>query len=262
MDLNELAISTIRSEYIRKYLTDKKHKFTVEEQVALIVHSDLSIEEKEKLFKMYRESDNISEYTCKNKEDFIRNIESLLVEISVINSIINGNSDYVLVCNCDDKIYCTNKLDRLIDKVEDLSEYVTNINSLYTCETIGYIQTNADNKIIDYSVEDYEGNELKKQYVHIPNELHIGSVIKTVYSDDELIIVSNTDAANNIDCKLTYEDSSVVAIPKELLNSDEDYKQQIEKVYIDRINNIENPCAKQDIIMENYVTVYLTDVTV
>jgi anion-transporting ArsA/GET3 family ATPase len=261
MDLNELAISTIRSEYIRKYLTDKKHKFTVEEQVALIIHSDISIEEKEKLFKMYEQTENISEYTCKDKKRFLRNIETLLVEISAITNVVNGYSNSVLVCNCDDKTYCTNKLERLIDKVEDLSEYVININSLNTCESIGYIKINADNSIIDYSIVDYENNELKKQYVHIPNELHIGSVIKTVYGDEELIIVSNTDAASNIDCKLTYEDSSVVAIPKELLDSTKDYKQQIEKIYIDRINNIENPCAKQDIIMENYVTVYLTDLT-
>ena len=50
MELNELAIGCIESDYLKRYLTEQKHIFTSEEQLIIIHNCEKTLAEKKEIY--------------------------------------------------------------------------------------------------------------------------------------------------------------------------------------------------------------------
>lgn len=261
MDLNSLVVDIIKSDYIKDCITKDNYVFTYEEQLAIILNSDKEISKKLSMLKMYLESKDAIEALGKL---YINDITNIIVEMEKVLNYINGSIDnIVLTYKTDTNLVCARKLDKLLDKigVDTIDDCIeVDINNIDEVEEIGYIVVSSEGTVIGYCLTHGVDSELYSQFVSVPNDLHIGDVVSHVGNEDKYIIVSNPILPSKFKSGLTYRDISVVVIPIELLDPEKDYKKQIEEIYTDRINNIENPCAKPDIIMEYYDTVNILNI--
>lgn len=261
MDLNNLAVDIIKSTYIRDCIAKENHRFTYEEQVAIILNSGEELSKKKDMLKLYIESkDAVNALGVV----YTNNIRDIIDEMTKILEYINGSIDNtILTYKTDTNLICAKQLDRILDKIgiESLEYYIEiDIHNIETVEEIGYITVDENGIIVNYCLTNGVDSELYNQFINVPNDLHIGDVVSSVINGAEYIVVSNPLIPSKFKSGLTYEDASVVVIPTFLLASDKDYRKQIEEIYTDRINNIENPCAKPDIIMENYMTLNILDI--
>lgn len=261
MDLNKLAIEIIKSNYIKDCITKNNTKFTYEEQLAIILNSTEELCIKRELLQLYLESEDVKNSL---REDYISDIQKIVNEIEKITEYVYGeDNNIVLIYKSDNALYCSKKLDTLLEKIKEqlddrcIEVGIYDINSV---EEVGCIIVDKNSKIEKYSLANAVDSNLYNYFINVPNDLHIGDIISTVDSNDKFIVVSNPITPNKFKDNLSYEDASVVVIPISLLNTDKDYKEQIEKIYTERINNIENPYAKPDIIMEYYDTISILNI--
>jgi hypothetical protein len=261
MDLNKLVIGIIKSNYIKDCITKNNTQFTYEEQITIILNSTEELSTKRNLLQLYLESEDVKNNL---RKDYISDIQKIVNEIGKINEYIYGEDDnIVLIYKNDTGLYCSRKLSTLLEKIKEQIDgrcIEVGIYDVSSVEEIGYIIVDEDSKVEKYSLANEVDSELYNYFINIPNDLHIGDVVSTVDSDSKFIVVSNPIAPNKFKGNLNYDDASVVVIPINLLSIDKDYKEQIEKIYTDRINNIENPCAKPDIIMEYYDTINILNI--
>lgn len=247
MNLNEVVIELIKSDYIKNCIRNTNHQFTYEEQLAIILNSTLDISVKR---------DMISEYLTvadELKKCDIDDIKHIIDEMGRILNYASGNCEEIVWIYRKYAVYCSKKLDKLIDKIrENITDDSVEIGiyNVNTVEEIGCIVVNSNNEIVEYSLEDSIDSELYNHFIEVPNDLHIGDVVTTDDISGKVIVVSNPMTSNKFKGNLTYSDASIVVIPINLLDKDKDYKEQIEKIYTERISNIDNPYAKPDIIME------------
>lgn len=255
MDINNIAIESIRSDYIKEYLTNIHHQFTLEEQATIIYNSDIVLEDKMHIF------ENILNRALKqNNKQTVDSINEIIAEIKEINHIINGADDKILVYEGDIQTYCSKGLKNLIEKIhiENNKVYNVDIHNIDTVEIIGCISLNNKYEPISYELESTKDNYIKNMYVNVPTDIKIGDIVYEVGSTTEYVVVNNI---SNCNMQLDYTDDSIIVIPRCVLNSTEDYRKQIEKIYEIRISNIENPCAEPDIIMQNNMTLSIFNVT-
>lgn len=261
MDLNKLVIGIIKSDYIKDCIAKNNTQFTYEEQIAIILNSTEELSTKRNLLQLYLESDDVKNNLRTN---YINDIQKIIDEIGKINEYIYGEDDnIVLIYRNDTGIYCSKKLSTLLEKIKeqlDGSCIEVDIYDVNSVEEIGCVIVDENSRVEKYSLANAVDSELYNYFITVPNDLHIGDVVSTVGSDDRFIVVSNPIAPNKFKGNLNYDDASVVVIPINLLSTDKDYKEQIEEIYTDRINNIENPCAKPDIIMEYYDTINILNI--
>ena len=254
MELNEAAISIIKSPYIRDYLINSNHKFSIEEQITLILNSNISIAKKKDMLYKYIESNNI-------KEDIKVEVSNIINEIDTVYKYLdNTDNKYVITYSTGDRLYCCKNLHVLKSKLQEHDLIEAAIYEIDSSDEICCITINSHNSVINYSLANCTEHYLYDKYVNIPNDIQIGDIIGTIYSEDKFIVINDTEKAQKFKNDLKYEDASVVVIPLGILDNSKDYKQQIEEIYINRINDIENPCAKPDILMENYITFKITDI--
>ena len=261
MDLNKLVIGIIKSNYIKDCITKNNTQFTYEEQIAIILNSTEELSIKRNLLQLYLESEDVKNSL---RKDYISDIQKIVNEIGKINEYIYGEDDnIVLIYKNDTELYCSKKLSTLLEKIkEQLNNKCIEIGiyDISSVEEVGYIIVDENSKMEKYSLANAVDSDLYNYFITVPNDLHIGDIVSTVNSDDKFIVVSNPITPNKFKGNLNYDDASVVVIPISLLSTDKDYKEQIEEIYTERINNIENPYAKPDIIMEYYDTINILNI--
>lgn len=261
MNFNEIIIEIIKSPYIKDCIAASNHQFSYGEQITIIINSDEELSRKRDILKMYLESSNVTKVLDKL---YISNLQNIVNEMSkVIEYIDGGCSDIILTYKTDTDLHCASNLDKLLAKISDnTSDSIIeiDIHNINTVEEVGYIILNKDKKPTRYCLTDGVDCDLYNCFVNIPNDIHIGDVVTTIGNNEKFIVVSNTIMPNKFKNDLTYDDASIVVIPINLLDSNKDYKKQIEEIYTDRINNIENPYAKPDIIMKYYTSINLLEV--
>ena len=258
MSLNKLAIDIIKSNYIKDCIEKESYEFGYDEQLAIILNSDEELSKKVDILKMYVNNKEVIDELGKS---YIDDIKEIIEEMNEVIEYVNGKIDCVILTyKTDTDLICARRLSKLLDKVmiEDCIE--VDLYNIDEAEQIGYVIVNNNKEAISYCLTSGLDSDLYNKFVNIPNDLHIGDVVSTVGSDNKYIIVSNPILPNKFKNGLTYKDTSVVVIPIELLDPNSDYKKQIEEIYTDRINNIENPYAKPDIIMEYYTTVNILNI--
>lgn len=257
MDLNELVIDLIKSDYIKNCIRKTNHQFTYEEQLAIILNSTVELSVKKEMLSKYLDISN------ELKKCDIDDIKHIIDEIDRIIKYADGGCNEIIWAYHKHEVYCSKKLDTLIEKVRKHTEddsIELGIYNVDTVEEIGCIVIDNTNRIIEYSLEDSIDSELYNHFIEVPNDLHIGDVVTANDIGGKLIVVSNPMTSNKFKGNLTYNDASIVVIPINLLSNDKDYKEQIEKIYTERINSIDNPYAKPDIIMEYSYTINILDI--
>lgn len=255
MDTNNITIESIRSDYIKDYLKNIHHQFTLEEQATIIYNSNIVLESKIHIF------ENIADEALKqNNKQLVNNISDIIKEIEEIINIVNGDNSKILVYEGDIQTYCSKGLQGLIKKINTKNNKIYNIDihNIDTVEIIGCISLNDEYEPISYELESTKDNYIKNMYVNVPTDIKIGDIIYEVGSTTEYVVVNNI---SNCNIQLDYTDDSIIVIPRSVLNNTEDYRKQIEKIYEIRISNIENPCAEPDIIMQNNMALSIFNVT-
>jgi hypothetical protein len=217
------------------------------------------------LLKRYLDSAKINNEKSADIKNFSSELKNLVDEIKSVLEYNDGKENYVLVYSDDSGVYCSKSLDKLVNKLKEIhcdekdEKIEVFIHSLDEVLTIGSIVLNSEFEAQTYDlIRDYSIS-ITDKYVCIPNNINMGDTIETVYSNDRYIVVNNLHSLDKFSND-TYKDSSVIAIPESVLDSNRDYKSQIEDIYMNRIKDIENPCAEPDIIMENYTSIPLVDI--
>lgn len=261
MNFNEIIIEIIKSPYIKDCIAASNHQFSYEEQIAIVLNSNEELSRKRDILKMYLESHHVIKSLDKL---YVNTLQNIVNEISKVIEYVNGEcSNIILTYKTDTDLHCSSKLDKLLNKIGNSvvdSSVEIDIHNIDTVEEIGYIILNDSRKLTGYCLTDGVDSDLYNCFVNIPNDIHIGDVVTAIGNDEKFIVVSNPILPSKFKSGLTYSDASVVVIPINLLDSNKDYKKQIEEIYTDRINNIENPYAKPDIIMEYYTSINLLEI--
>lgn len=260
MDFNKVALECIQSDYIKKYLDKSKHKFSYIEQITIILNSNIGLWNKKDTLEKYMEDDSVKEYLG---DKYIKEIKGIIDEIRLIYEYIQGKDGYALVYKGETFLYCGSNYKIIEDNIRDSYCKVDNITvDIYNMNTglpVGSVTFN-DGKAVEYTTDTEPDYVIKSNFVNIPNDLVIGDIVTSVYSDEKFVVVKDNTVNKQFIPELVYDDNCIVVIPIGLLQQDRSFSKQIEGIYVTRINNIENPYAKPDIIMENYSTINIIDV--
>lgn len=265
--LLKITMDKIKSNYIKEYLKKENHKFSIKEQIAIILNSDSDIVTKKQNLMRFKVSQLVKDTLAVNEYDELKKIVSRLNVI--IKYAYDKTDDIILVAKIKDRLLCAKNIDNIIRKINDDDELSTEvsdglaveIHNIYTVTQIGCMKVDVkNNKILEASTVDDIDSELYNTFIDVPSNIHMGDVVKTVGSDDEYIVINEPMQYSEFKSELTYNDSFIAVINKDILDSDKDYKKQIEEIYVNRINNIDNPLVRSDIIMDNYVTLNILEV--
>lgn len=90
------------------------------------------------------------------------------------------------------------------------------------------------------------------------HNIHIGDVVRLTIDNtkEEYIAVSRPVIPVN-NGELNYNDAYIFVIPKDLLDTSKNYREQLKEIYRDRMGNIEN---KRSTIMRQCYTANLIDI--
>lgn len=266
MDINNIAINSIKSDYIRNYIASLNHKFTLEEQLVIIYNSELRTSEKVDIFKNtidYVEDtgirDALSEYI--DSQDYYDNKDN---KYCYVSTSIVGNE----YCSTKIEIIFNNMI-RTINKLgdelnlDDNYEHVVHVFDIKSGRLMGKIRmTNGElmSACCEYSI-DVEPSSTMNRYVNIPNDIEIGDIVYIADTEDKFVVVGIPRANECLIDAMKYSDETVSVVPISILNNEVDYKKQIEDVYRERIKNVEKPEPFfNDIIALNHFEIHITDV--
>ena len=258
MELNELAISCIESDYLRNYLTEKGHVFTSEEQLIIIHNCAKTLDEKLEIYNVYiQKSDDVGKELAKQ----------LVSEITNILGLINNHNYAVIVYKSKHNRYTA--IDTLLalqnvvnEGIDDLESDVMTVASLHNGSKLLDIRLNSDLEIIYYKYYLEQAININK-YIDIPNDINIGDIVKMHgdSSDTEYIVTSTSLLPNKLKEDSKYlVDVSISVIRKDMLHSHKPYKQQVEDILRKRISRIEGKgqFINSDILYQEHEHFHLT----
>lgn len=258
MELNEVAIGCIESDYLKHYLLDCKHTFSSEEQLIIIHNCRKTLAEKIEIYKLYLEnSDEVGKELAKG----------LIVEaVSILDLVNNHNYAAVVYRSKHNKYTAIDSLKALQTVVEsgsdDLESEILTVSDLHNGVKLLDIRLNADLEIINYIYHIEQTMNMDK-YINIPNDITIGDVVK-IHNDineSEYIVVSNSLLPNRLKEESSYSsDVSISVVRKDMLHTYKPYKQQIENILRKRISRIDGKgqSIDSDMIYKEHEKFHLT----
>lgn len=258
MELNGIAIGCIESDYLKSYLLEQKHNFNSEEQLIIIHNCRKTLADKIEIYKLYVEkSDAVGKELAKG----------LIAEaISILDLINNHNYAAVVYRSKHNKYTAIDSLKALQDVVEsgldDLESEVITVSDLHNGVKLLDIRLNADLEIINYNYYIEQTMNMDK-YIHIPNDIAIGDIVK-IHNDineTEYIVVSSSLLPNKLKEESNYStDVSISVIRKDILHTYKPYKQQIEAILRKRISRIDGKghSIDSDMIYKEHEKFHLT----
>lgn len=259
MNLNQLAINTISSDYIKNYLTKVNHKFTLEEQITIIFNSELDFNAKIELYNKYLSQ-------IKDEELKIK-IESITCNMEVILDALNGLvPDYVLLYEDEwDTKACRNIKDLRTNISCNIdSTLCINICDLNTSKIVVSVIVNKEYTPIHYELPDeskwvYSG--LGDLYVNIPNDIHVGDIV-SIHGDEigtEYIVIGDSDIPKELIDNCCYTvDVGVAIIPKDVIQKDDrTYREIIESIIKNRIYYVGDD-KYNDVVAKHEEHIHLT----
>lgn len=276
MSLKDLALGTVKSEYIKDCITNSNKKLTIKEQITIILNSDEELCTKRDYLRVYLESAETKKELNRNQ---MRDLQKIIDEINSLYVYIYGYIDNIVLvykynaesigeddeCAC--SVICSHTLSKLIDRVKESNSNIdkdricVELHNIDEGRNIGYIKTDLNGAIYEKYLENDISSDLYNEFIEIDTDLHIGDCIRTLYDDTEYVVINEPLTRTKFGGRLEYKDGFVAVVPKNVLNNEVSFKEQIEKVYAERISNIDNPLAKPDMIMENYITVSMLKIT-
>lgn len=263
MRLNELAIATFESDYLKKYLTDIKHVFTLEEMVTILINSKFSLSTKISILNRFFDQEEISGYKCNNYDELLKNISEIINDIDYITQCLNGkhNSIITFIDNYGSTC-CTLLFDNARNIIKEEEYDVTSINIVngITSKVEAYVDIDKILNPINLHLLNRDNNKLYERYVNIPNDLCVGDVIHIHgKKDEEFIIVNDSSIPDKFIGDAEYSiDTSITAIPKYVLDDSKDYKQQIDEILTKRIKDVDNENDYNDIIATEHEHFHLS----
>lgn len=265
MNLNEFAISTFKSNYLKNYLTSINHEFTIEEMITIILNSDIVIENK---FKILNRFYNKSEIECYKSEieynSIINELNIILEDYEYIKLCLNGAYDsIILFFNELDETKCLLNFDLTKKLMQELNicknNSITIIDGKDSSE-VAYVDIDENYNIISYTLcKPVNGyiSKLYNKYVDIPNDIKIGDIVKIYDDSNEYVVVAESNIPDKLKKDAEYNiDSCITVIPKYSLDSNIKYKEQVEELLRNRIKNINTD--ELDIITLEHEHVHLS----
>lgn len=260
MELNELALSTINSTYLKNYLNKINYKFTLSEQLTIIYNSDLILQDKYELYSKYISSDDVD---SKLKEK----IKYLMESIKKVYWALEGISDFILVyMDSDDRAWCSKTIKGLEPRIDKSESITIEIHDIFRVKLIGYITLNEDLEPIRYDLvkDSMECSSIQEvgienKYIDIPNDINVYDVV-TVSNDEiheEYVVISDSKIPETIKDNADYFDASVTVVPVYVLDTTKTFKEQIDKIIAERINDLDKDV---DILSVSHTHLHLTNV--
>lgn len=258
MNLNEIAISTIKSQYLKNFIQKNEIVFTPENVVAMIVNSDISLSEKySMLSKIY--------YEYK-----ISDIDKILINIEFISSILVGKNDNFVISFEPqyNEINCAKSIDVIKEYIEKHNIDLQNENklSIYNVNTAELVATvMVTEKVIPYTYEvigeiSMLESELADKYFEIKSDINIGDVVH-VFNDknDTKYVVTSVNRDLNSELGLRYTtDNELSLVDINELGASKDYSRLINSILKQRINSLDTDKEFNDIIMNKHIRVHIT----
>lgn len=263
MRLNELTISTFESEYIKNYLTNIKHEFTLDEMITIILNSGMSLSTKIRVLDSFYNDAEIDGYRCNS--DIILNdeLDSIIYDLKYALECLNGNHNSIITFT--DKFDLTHSVFNIeiarsaISNMNDGTHSVTIVDGL-TGYDVAYVSLDDCLNPVNVSfIDGYDKSILWDKYIDIPNDITIGDIVTIHNSAEEYVVVYDSKLPKNLWDKSDYSvDACITVCPKEVLDADRDYKEQIEEILAKRIQNVENNNTELDIIQVNHEHLHIS----
>ena len=264
MNLNDMAINTMASNHIKKYLHDINHKFSLSEVVTLICNNSKSIAEEKEMLLKCMDKKNLEESGYEFDEEINNKINDICRNIdAVFNMISENDREHVILF--DDQLDIPRavvSLERLKqflnDHVDSVDELTISICNIVTGEIVCYISLNNEFVPTCYNNVAIEPVDLESNYIDIPNDFHIGDIVKFTGDSQQLEYVVICDSEVPSDSAISrstynYIDSCITVVPKKVLNGikENTYAEYINIINKNRINNISMEIA-EDVLMKNH----------
>jgi hypothetical protein len=283
MELNNKAIETINSKHLKEYLKSVNKVFTPEEQITIIYNSDLTLLEKENIFIEYLCNGEIEDWFNSEEEmqQFRFKINKIIRSIHLITNLINMDSTVIIF---DDPLQYNNSCAKNLKAIQDIykkadekskeedklydADSQISIVHLDTSSILAWAELNKKGEVIRYDfveeaiknlitddIIDKIQSGLEDKYVDIPNDFKIGDIV--IVCDDEehkeYVVTAESDLPDTLRDISDYSvDASVTVVPKQYFNNDKSYKEQVEDIIKNRIDNFKSG-AKDDL---DIITVY------
>ena len=266
MTLNELAISTFESDYLKNYLNSMNYKFSLDEIVTIILNSNMTMSTKMSTINRVLDPLESREYTCSNKERLTDDIALMRLDYNYIMNCCFGayNSIITFFDECDNT-QCFTSLGAAHKKLKTLGLSLgTNIIIMDGNDSseVAYIDSDENGDMISYTLcKPVNGriSELYDKYIDIPNDIKIGDTIKLCGNDIEYIVVADSKIPDKLKDRSEYSiDACITAVPKSVLDPSKDYKKQVEDILEHRIKNVDNEHEELDIISKEHEHFHLS----
>lgn len=265
MTLNELAISTFESDYLKNYLASINHKFTAEQIVTIIINSNLKLNFKIRALCRLLNQAELFEYESENIDRLLEEIELIKNDYVYIRSCCYGEYDSILTFNDEfGNTQCFTSLSALRNLMlsNQYNNKSINIVDGIDSSDVAYIEVDKDCELVSYSLcKPVNGriSKLYNAYIDIPNNIEIGDVVRVHGSNTEYIVISDSKIPDELKDKSEYSvDVCVTVVPKAVLDSSKDYKKQIEDIKEHRIKNVDNEEDELDILSVEHEHIHLT----
>ena len=266
MNINDIAVSLIKSEQIRSELINNKHQFKVDEQISLIYNSNLELLYKLQLFTYLLKDGDIS--------------DDIKIELSAILSNIEN---FYTSLYSDETIFMFNDWlheAKITKSFKYLQEYIKEHYNMLSSHTIAminseiadannnviyYFSFNKDGQVVKfYTLNDnveYITTNLEKAYVNIPNNICEGDIITIIGSEEEYVVVNESKIPEHLISNCTIGDASLTVINKDLVSDYENgYTVEIDNMFRNRINCLKNECKDNNRLNSECKTVSLLSI--
>lgn len=270
MDLNALAISCIESDYLKKYLIESNHTFTLEEQITIIFNSNIPLRDKLNMYERYLVPEYIKNYADENIALFKQYVNFIIANAECIQDWLEGTPHTTIMFDSEKQynIVCCNNIHTFKDILQynfdtDTLDYIT----VYICDVtssniLAWITLNNNLEVIGYSFTDksrYCGIEDK--YLDIPNDIKVGDIVTISNDIDSIkyVVIHDSSVPEHLKEKSEFSiDAAITVVPEYILDRNQDYTEQINQIIKNRISKLENNDTSTDILSEEHDHVHIT----
>lgn len=263
-ELNNIAIDSLESSYIKNYLHSIKHEFTCIEQLTIIHNSRLTLGDKLDIYTEYLK-EYADDIETKDK------INKIIEEVKNVIHLVHAKETAITFYTDDmTDLMCTNSFDKVIDilskcEYDQWHDQSITVYDLDTAQPIMYLELNKECNIIRYNLC-YESLDIINKYVYIPNNLDIGDKVKVreydgTLSNETYVVVNSSKLPDNLIEQADYLcDSSIVVVPLSIFDNTDNLKQKISDILHDRIErmNSEDLLENCDIITTYHDHIHLS----
>lgn len=262
--IKNIAVNSIKSEYIKKYLNNKyeKNELTLDECVAVILHSELSLYDKQLILSnmlsiLLNEQIGLTERFIVN---FTSTLE-LLDNIVAGQRIIDGKSiDKLLYTTMiNDKCYCASSIKSLLETIKEIDgiephSVIITVHSSIDVKQLYELTLNDNFEVCNINNLISEKNYFDN-IINIADIIDLGDSVKEKNSNSEYIVVAIPDVDF---CK--FEDMFIEVIPKNIVGTEVNIKEEIDKAYQERIKHFCNNELDESCILDmNTKCIYIND---